>query len=416
MKFSNWFHYALMALAGIFFISPKITVIFIVLLGIVITIGAFRNQFEFKWHTSHILWASIYILYLIGAIYTRHSNLAGLYLENKVSLLLFPLFFSFKPKFELELKPVLSAAIIGYILAVFMGLLNAYSNYSEGVGLITSFTSVSISPIHHPTYMSIFGIILLAGMWQLKVHNEVRSISFVWGTSVIILIYSVLCLSLSALIFIFLIGCAFSIWWIVRKVKKPIGLTLLFLVPVLLTLTFLNVPSVKTDLNATYKSMSKYLEDPDGYVKTKTGYKTGNEIRLVMWTVTVQEILDHPFGVGTGNVDEVLSKRLESKNQKHLALKDEKGTIQFNPHNQFLQTSLEVGIIGGLLLLFTIVLWLRIGWRSGNWMLVILSLSLAFNGLFESMLQRQSGIVFYSFWSVFLVLISLQMHQKSQAD
>jgi hypothetical protein len=45
-------------------------------------------------------------------------------------------------------------------------------------------------------------------------------------------------------------------------------------------------------------------------------------------------------------------------------------------------------------------------------MLLILSASLAFNGLFESMLQRQSGIVFYSFWSVLLVVWSFQNQQN----
>jgi hypothetical protein len=57
-------------------------------------------------------------------------------------------------------------------------------------------------------------------------------------------------------------------------------------------------------------------------------------------------------------------------------------------------------------------MWFKIGWNSKNWMLLILSASLAFNGLFESMLQRQSGIVFYSFWSVLLVVWSFQNQQN----
>jgi hypothetical protein len=183
-------------------------------------------------------------------------------------------------------------------------------------------------------------------------------------------------------------------------------------VPLFFMVGILNVPSVKTDMKATWKSLENYIENPDEYVKNKPGYKTGNEIRLVMWMVTIQEIIAHPLGVGTGNVDEVLSHRLLSKNQKKLAEKDENGTIQFNPHNQFLQTSLEVGIVGGLILLLVVSMWFKIGWNSKNWMLLILSASLAFNGLFESMLQRQSGIVFYSFWSVLLIVWSFQNQQS----
>ena len=413
MRFSNWFHYALMALAGVFFISPKISVLFILLLGVIITIGAFKNQFTFKGYSTHVIWATVYLLYAVGAIFSRHPKLAGLYLENKLSILLFPLFFSFKPVFEIRLRPIIWAAMAGYVLAIFSGVVNGYSSYSNGIDFLTSFTSVFISPIHHPTYMSTFGIVLIAGWWQTKEKNKVQRNEIIgWLIAGIIFLYAVLCLSLSALIFMVLLGCFISCYWILRRLKKLARIVLMVVVPLFFMVGILNVPSVKTDMKATWKSLENYIENPDEYVKNKPGYKTGNEIRLVMWMVTIQEIIAHPLGVGTGNVDEVLSHRLLSKNQKKLAEKDENGTIQFNPHNQFLQTSLEVGIVGGLILLLVVSMWFKIGWNSKNWMLLILSASLAFNGLFESMLQRQSGIVFYSFWSVLLIVWSFQNQQS----
>jgi Ca2+/Na+ antiporter len=69
-----------------------------------------------------------------------------------------------------------------------------------------------------------------------------------------------------------------------------------------------------------------------------------------------------------------------------------------------LQTGLEIGIFGLLALLAPFVFALRYFKRSNNWLLLLVVGSLLFNMLFESMLQRQSGIVFYTIATCFLVL------------
>ena len=80
--------------------------------------------------------------------------------------------------------------------------------------------------------------------------------------------------------------------------------------------------------------------------------------------------------------------------------------IQYNPHNQFLQTALEIGIVGLLLLLTLFGSTLRFAWKHRNYALLIMTACLVFNALFESMFQRQSGIVFFSFWICLLIVYS----------
>jgi O-antigen ligase len=175
------------------------------------------------------------------------------------------------------------------------------------------------------------------------------------------------------------------------------------------------MPGLRNDVRYTYSTVKKYMQDPKGFLSGKTGYKTGNEVRLVMWTVTSEEIAKHPLGVGTGNVDAHLSQRLKQYGQLDLAKQDEHNAIQYNPHNQFLQTGLEIGLFGLIVLLLFIVQTWRLARNYKNYLLMAVVASLVVNSLFESMLQRQSGIVFYAFWMCLLTLISVT-NTKIQAQ
>ena len=73
---------------------------------------------------------------------------------------------------------------------------------------------------------------------------------------------------------------------------------------------------------------------------------------------------------------------------------------EYNAHNQFSDTIIAVGVIGLLLLLtffaYPIILWIK----NKNFDIVFFSLLLivAFNSLFESVLERQMGIMFFVFF------------------
>jgi O-antigen ligase len=115
--------------------------------------------------------------------------------------------------------------------------------------------------------------------------------------------------------------------------------------------------------------------------------------------------MQYPLGVGTGNVDEVLGSKLRSMHLPNLAKQN------YNPHNQYLQTGVEIGIVGLLLLIGMVLYLIRKGWRQRNWLILAITANFAINMLFESMLQRQSGIVFYAF---ILLLLSLYSDSKTE--
>jgi hypothetical protein len=70
-----------------------------------------------------------------------------------------------------------------------------------------------------------------------------------------------------------------------------------------------------------------------------------------------------------------------------------------NSHNQFFHTAIETGWLGLIGLIFLVVGLIFWGIRNASGILVVVTAGLAFNGLFESMLERQSGIVFWLLWS-----------------
>jgi O-antigen ligase len=104
------------------------------------------------------------------------------------------------------------------------------------------------------------------------------------------------------------------------------------------------------------------------------------------------------LGVGTANVDDYLYAKLTKLKQYKLAKK------YYNPHNQYLQSGIEIGVFGLAVLLLLLFKAANLAWKQRNYLSLFVVLNLAFNMLFESMLQRQSGIIFYTFWMCVLVV------------
>lgn len=104
--------------------------------------------------------------------------------------------------------------------------------------------------------------------------------------------------------------------------------------------------------------------------------------------------------MGTGSVDFYTTKELVKYNMIDMA------SSKYNPHNQFLQIWLEIGFIGLTIFIALFYFFYNKGKKTRNWLLTILICNILFNCFFESMFQRQSGIVFYTFWLCLLYVHS----------
>lgn len=72
-------------------------------------------------------------------------------------------------------------------------------------------------------------------------------------------------------------------------------------------------------------------------------------------------------------------------------------TNEFNAHNQYVETVLAIGFVGMLPFLAMLLLPLWTAWRRRHnalWLVLLLTFVVCFNLLFESMLERQMGLLF----------------------
>lgn len=394
----------------VFCFAPKLIAILLAVFAVLIGIGYVKKQLTFAFHRPNGWLALLYVAYLIGILFTNHPDIAAGYAENKLSFLVFPLLFSFKPNFQLRTHELLIGLVIGTSVASLLGIWNGIQLYQAGNSFLASFTTSFISPIHHPSYFAMLLLIAAVGsIWAFRDMAKWFNSAWLIPYCIFAFIMFTLCMSLAGIVFLFILLTYFILRWIYLRFGKLRFYIVLVLSPLVFFATLSNLPGINTDFQNTKRAVVTYVKDPVQFIQSKNGTISGNEARLVMWTVSVQEIAKHPFGVGTGNVDECLTKSLENYGLNALAEK------QYNPHNQFFQTTLEIGILGLLLLLFFLFSALKVAWKTKNKLLLLVIVTLIFNSLFESMLQRQTGIVFYSFWICFLILVSSTKNQTNRS-
>ncbi len=398
IKYQNLVHYALTFFTFISISIPSLTSVSIVLLSLTIILAYVKKSITFKWNKISLLFLLLYFAYLIGCFFSNNLDIASKYLEYKLSFVVFPILLSldFKQN-SLNVKWPIIGLILGVCYTASYGVVNAF--ICQASGGESCFVTVSISPVHHPTYFMTYIVFAIATAWYgwSKKWNYF-SLYWIVPYSILGVILHAYALSFSGLLFLMLVLGGMSLYFIYKKWGKVSAFILILLFPLITFVAVKKIPSIRGEYEGSVKYVSSFLTNPTQFIKERDSSMSGSEQRLVMWLVSYEQIKEKPFGVGTGDVDDGLGQRLNELGREKLAVK------KLNPHNQYMQTTIEIGVFGLLIFLAILVGFFRFGWKYRNWLLLILVGSLAFNSLFESMLQRQSGVVFYTFWMCLLLL------------
>ncbi len=405
VKITSYYSGLLGIFAFLMLVFPKMIALGFILFLPFIVWGLIRKSIRFEWSWLNTAFVSLYLVYAVYVLFTRHTDWANTYLENKLSFFLLPLLLAFRPKEKFDFSLPIGLYLLGAIVLLVQGYAASLSKYNTGLG-INSFLTSEFSIVHHPTYFSVY-LLLAIILCIYALRNKLPGFKpfWVYPLCLVFFIAYFQCLSLAGMLF----GMALSGFLFIRFIYLQWGkaISALSLVFVFLAsyLAVNYVPQIEGEWSGAMWYAKEYMKDPETYVRTQTTPESGSQERLIMWTVAGKAIAAYPMGVGTGNVDEVLGGFLRRFNQHQLAEKE------LNPHNQYLQTAVETGIFGLLILLAVLFTAFRAGLRRRNWILLIMTAGLAFNMLFESMLQRQSGIVFYTF---ILVLLAYYPFQKQE--
>jgi O-antigen ligase len=292
--------------------------------------------------------------------------------------------------------------IRGFLIAVCLLALQSFvfsfTNYFK-THEIASFISTRFSYQHHPSYASVFYTFALLVSWnQRKKNAENYSLYWLIPFSIIQLFAILACMSLAGLLFLLVFFLAVFIHFLSTKIGKKKTLLFTAISPIVFYVLVLITPPLKSQWDDAKHFTVDFIDNPTTFVSDTTNADNGSSVRLIMWTISTQVLTEHPLGVGTANVDDYLYTKLTKLKQYKLAKK------YYNPHNQYLQSGIEIGVIGLAVLLLLLIKATNLAWKQRNYLLLFIVVNLAFNMLFESMLQRQSGIVFYTFWITFLVV------------
>lgn len=175
---------------------------------------------------------------------------------------------------------------------------------------------------------------------------------------------------------------------------------MLLIIPLLLilgTFAIRKLPAISGELTKTYTTVQEYRNDPDEFIRKKVRWNESNTVRIVVWNFSFDIIAQNPAGVGTGDVKDRLFREYRSHGYDLFA---EKG---LNAHNQFFQTGISIGI-GAMLLLFLVIIGpVLLARKNLNPVSAAFVILIFMTCLFESYLERQAGIIFFSFMLVTLV-------------
>jgi O-antigen ligase len=140
---------------------------------------------------------------------------------------------------------------------------------------------------------------------------------------------------------------------------------------------------------------------PDTSQITYDQFKANN-VRLQVWEKTINIIKDNPLlGVGTGDAHDTLKQKYTKE------LLNASNQLYLNVHNEFLETTMRLGI-PGLLFLIGLIIFPLFGnkKKKSNYNLIVVFVLLTIiEYLFESMMVRLNGVIFFAF---FYSLLNLQ--------
>jgi len=403
MSFERIYLIALSLLSGVWILFPHFTSLLVCLFALVVFYGILKKELVFTFQLLPSLLALMYIIYLVYAIPTNHLPITLDFLEYKLSLLVFPFLFSFQPKFRLDWRYVCYSFLFAVTVLVVFDLIQAGVNYSNS-GMLNSFYSSALSPSHHPTYLTAFLSLAILLFLQLSLTSDFAKLKWVFYS--IIGLFVLMHIPLSSLSGMLFLCLFFGIALLIYFVKKRRWGLIVFIICAGASAgyTILRVqPSLKENINNTFNLVTSYTASPQKFIHSRPFPMQGNEARLVIWTVAFDIFMEHPMGVGLGNLEAMMHQRLVE-----LGL-NKQADLNYNPHNQFLQIAAELGVLGLCLFLLIMVYGFYWSITTKNYLLLLVIASLFVNCLFESMLQRQSGIVFYCFW---ICLLSSRMFNK----
>jgi len=326
------------------------------------------------------VFTGFFVLHLTGMLYSQNLTYGWSDVAMKASLLLMPFLLV---GHGTSRQPV-RAFVAGCLIAGTALLVRAAWRGAELHSIDPLFYK-ELSVLQHPGYQSLYTNLALFVMWMGLDEGKGRGR---WLAGGAILFLAALVIFLASKAGILAMACLFVVM-IVRAVRRDRRRWpwLAWLIAPMALYGIINrqLPSAFDRI-----AQMKHVVEEGHFDRTSA---ESFAVRYFIWPSAWRLMLENPvLGTGTGDVKDALLRRYRDDGLT--------GAYEHRPnaHNQFLQSGVALGLPGLLLLLWSFVAPAAAAFRRHRLYLGMLGLT-AFFCLFESILERQGGIVFYAFFN-----------------
>lgn len=341
-----------------------------------------------------------YLIGFISLFYGNNTSNTWFNNEIKLSLFVFPISLIISNLNGNQIfRPILKSFVEGVIISILLALINATVGYYYDKDSSLFFYS-NLSYFAHVSYFSLylnFAIAILYFFWFSPSKKDYIPPYLNFGLSFFLSLIIILLASKTGIITLLLIHLIAVLYWVKRYKKFKQASILLGTLAIFLSIGLYNSPKVLNRLVIMKNSILNYDGTPN----------TSSTIRMAVWAEAIELIKEKPiFGYGVGDVSDELTIRYKEKGFYKLAKK------HLNSHNQFLQILIGSGIFGFLYFL-SLIIFPIFNFNNPNTKLLYLCFFtlILFNFMTESMLETQSGIIFFSFFITLFYSLAPQQNK-----
>ena len=377
--------YSICLLAFALPLLPKLIPVFIILVSISSLInGDYKNLR--KKNKSILLFSSLFVIYAISMLYSDNIKFGLKDLETKLSLVVFPIiFFISKLDFKKYLSQILKWFVLGIITAIVICLIDALYQFittGEESELFYGKLSTFLHPGYFSLYVNLALMICLEGLIK-KEGNIILNRKF---TFFLLCLFAVMIILLSSKtgILTMLLSCSVGAFYWIKKTKAYLkSVFALIILSIALITTYSYSYSFKVRIDEVFKTITA----------DNKSHESTSIVRMEAWKTSINLILNNPvIGYGVGDSKDIL---MQSYKDNNLPILYEK---QLNPHNQFLQVLLSIGVIGFVTFILILLLPSYYSIKNKNYLYFFFILLFIFNLLTECMLERLAGVIFFAFF------------------
>lgn len=373
----------------------------LVLLLLLLVINQFVNKNQTYFSNicnlkNPILYLAVfYLLYCIGMFYTTDLKEGFRDLTIKLPLILLPIAICFLPK-RIITKKRLWKLFLAFVLGLFVmqicylikGLFNAFA--VEGFN-VKEILYTKLAAKSHPTYLSLLTSSALVLFYLIPLKHIVKSSKKAFALKLVCMLWlSVYNVLLSSRIGVIAMLLAFFVVLFNELViRRCILNTLAYL---FVCVVFVSSFFVTNNINNRFDKVVEKTQ-----IDKNTDKKVTDSVsqRSFIYKNALELISKSPvFGVGTGDVKTVV--------QEFYLEKGVNFKTYLNPHNQFIQTTVAIGVVG---LIFFILMLLSFSWGFWNKAGLIFLFSIGMLCIYmmtESIIERQQGVHFVAFYLMWL--------------